>query len=276
MSKSYSVLIHEQAPFLKNGAYNLNVCYIYDIYFRCRPVKFFLYMKCKGESRTTSPINPNVGINWESQNEFEAIANCINILDDKTGTHCPCLLEDVRRSTRVCDRLKHIDLVGSLGTPHDIPVEEEALVTVQTMLELTIKPVMFTTHDGTESNEILNYCADITGGMELLAEKPVALELTDPISLLSMDKELCQRLRYTDRRSLPVVCYPALMPGHSAGALAQSFADQGLVGVLGNLVHLFSYFFGQRRRSKVFFHVTILFNGTLIKIFATLGFPVID
>jgi trimethylamine--corrinoid protein Co-methyltransferase len=167
---------------------------------------------------------------WGSQKEFETIVNCINILDDKTGTHRPCLLEDIRRSARVCDRLKHIDLVGSLGTPHDIPAQEEALVTVQTMLELTIKPVMFTAHDGTESNEIWNYCGDIAGGMELLAEKPFVLELTGPISPLSMDKELCQRLRYAARRSLPVVCYPGLMPGATgpitlAGALAQSFAE---------------------------------------------------
>jgi trimethylamine--corrinoid protein Co-methyltransferase len=162
--------------------------------------------------------------------QFTSGVNCINILDYKTGVHRPCILEDVRKSTRVCDRLKHIDLVGSLGTPHDIPVQEEALITVQTMLELTVKPVMFTAHDNAESNEIWTYCADIAGGLELLAEKPFALELNGPISPLTMDKELCQRLQYAARRSLPVVCFPGLMPGATgpvtlAGALAQSFAE---------------------------------------------------
>jgi len=51
---------------------------------------------------------------------------------------------------------------------------------------------------------------------------------------------------------------------------------QVFISTLGNFVHLVSDFFGKRRRSKIFFHVKILFNGTLVKIFATLGFPVID
>jgi len=162
--------------------------------------------------------------------QFSSGVNCINFLDYKTGAHRPCVLADIRKSTRVCERLKHIDLVGSLGTPHDVPVQEEALVTVQTMLELTVKPVMFTAHDDAESNDIWSYCADIAGGLELLAEKPFALELTGPISPLTMDKELCRRLRYVARRSLPVVCFPGLMPGATgpvtlAGALAQSFAE---------------------------------------------------
>lgn len=162
--------------------------------------------------------------------QFSTGVNCLNILDHNTGLHRPYLLGDLKRSVRVCDQLEHIDLVGSLGTPHDIPIKDESLITVKTMLELTAKPIMFTAHDVMESDAIWNYCADVAGGLSCFAERPFALELSGPISPLTIDNELCMRLRNAARNFLPMVCYPGLMPGATgpitlAGALAQSFAE---------------------------------------------------
>ncbi len=161
---------------------------------------------------------------------FSPGVNCIDVLDYKTGEHRPCLLEDISKTARVCDRLSHIDLVASLGCPSDVPRNEEALATVRAMVEQTGKPLAFTGHSEIEAGEIWAYLAEVAGGWEPLAAKPFALDLTGPTSPLKLGAEACRRLRHAAQKRLPVVCYPGIIPGAAgpitlAGTLAQSSAE---------------------------------------------------
>ncbi len=156
--------------------------------------------------------------------------NCINILDYQTGRHRRCRLSDVSETARVCEQLSHIDWVQSLGSPGDVPPEEEALATVQAMVAQTGKPISFTGHDETETVRIWTYLAELTGSWQALVQKPFAMELTGPISPLKLAAETCKRLRYAAARHLPVAFYPGLFPGASgpitlAGSLAQCAAE---------------------------------------------------
>ena len=154
----------------------------------------------------------------------------IHFLDYETGKLRPCLLADILKIAHVCDRLPNIDMAASLGNPSDIHPQEEALAGVRALVEKTRKPIAFTAHDEIEVGRIWQYLADVSGSWESFAAKPFAMDLTGPTSPLHLGEDACKRLRMAARRCLPVVCYPALLPGATgpitmAGALAHSSAE---------------------------------------------------
>ena len=162
--------------------------------------------------------------------------NCVQVLDFETGEHRPCTLADVERVAKISERLPNIDALASLGYPGDVPVEDEAVITVKALAENSRKPIVFTGHDEIEAEAIWCHLAEIAGGWDNLAAKPYGLDLIGPTSPLKLGSETCRRLRFAAERSLPVVCYPAIFPGMAcpitlAGAVAQSSAESlaGLV-----------------------------------------------
>jgi trimethylamine--corrinoid protein Co-methyltransferase len=156
--------------------------------------------------------------------------NCIRTLDWRTGEHRSSRLEDIRETARLCQRLPNVDLAASLGNPNDLPPADQALETVKALAENTRKPLAFIAHDEVEDEAIWGWLAGRAGGWQVLADRPFALDLTGPHSPLRLGEEACRRLRFAARRRLPVVCYPALLPGANGpvtleGALAQSSAE---------------------------------------------------
>jgi trimethylamine--corrinoid protein Co-methyltransferase len=162
--------------------------------------------------------------------------NCVRILDFRSGELRPCKVEDIREVARVCESLPNIDMVCSLGYPSDISAEDEVTETVRAMYENCNKPAALLAHDDIIQERMMSYIADIAGGWDRLAEKPVSIELMGPISPLKLPEELCIRLMNCARWHVPVVCYPATFPGMSspittAGAIAQSSAE-ALAGIV--------------------------------------------
>ena len=156
--------------------------------------------------------------------------NCVRVLDDRTGSLRPCVLDDIVRCARLCEQLKNIDMCGSLGYPSDVSAEDEALETTRAMIENCSKPAILLAHDDKIQTRIWSYLADVAGGWDQLAEKPIALELMGPVSPLKLPDELCIRIKNSAKWRVPLVCYPATFPGMSslisiAGAVAQSSAE---------------------------------------------------
>ncbi len=156
--------------------------------------------------------------------------NCLRTLDWRTGEQRSCTLADIRETARLCEKLPNIDLAGSLGNPNELPAAEQALAAVQALAEGTRKPLAYAAHDEVEGRAIWGWLAERAGGWPALADRPFALDLTGPRSPLLLGSEACRRLAFAARRRLPVVCYPALLPGANGpvtleGALAQSTAE---------------------------------------------------
>jgi len=156
--------------------------------------------------------------------------NCITIYDHRSDSHRECLLRDVKEAARVCERLENLDMASGLGNPSDVEPSKQALETVKAIISESAKPFPFIAHDEVEDEEIWNHLADTAGGWNSLVDKPFALDLTGPYSPLELGGEACRRLRLTARRALPVVCYPAMIPGTTGpvtldGAIAQSSAE---------------------------------------------------
>lgn len=164
--------------------------------------------------------------------------NCVRILDFRSGELRSCSLEDIRETAKLCEALANIDMVCSLGYPSEVAPEDEVVETVRAMYENCSKPAALLAHDEVIQERMLNLIADMTGGWQRMADKPVCLELMGPISPLKLPEELCLRLINCARWGIPVVCYPATFPGMScpistAGAIAQSSAE----AIAGIVVH---------------------------------------
>ena len=127
-------------------------------------------------------------------------------------------------------------MVCSLGYPSEISAEDEVVETVRAMYENCSKPAALLAHDEMIQERMLNLIADMTGGWQRMADKPVCLELMGPISPLKLPEDLCLRLINCARWRIPTVCYPATFPGMScpisnAGAIAQSSAE-AIAGII--------------------------------------------
>ena len=162
--------------------------------------------------------------------------NCVRILDFRSNELRPCRLDDIRETARLCEALPNIDMACSLGYPSEVPPQDEVTETVRAMYENCRKPAALLAHDEVVQERMLNLIADMTGGWDNMADKPLCLELMGPISPLKLPEELCQRLINCARWGIPAVCYPATFPGMScpistAGAIAQSSAE-ALAGIV--------------------------------------------
>lgn len=181
--------------------------------------------------------NPAVDV-YDSEPHFAPGLNAINVLDYRTGEQRECELKDVHEAARLCDRLPNIDMASGLGNPGDLEPEEQSMGTVKAIMEETAKPFPFIAHNEVEDEEVWGYLAEVAGGWSSLADKPFALDLTGPYSPLELGEEACRKLRFTARKHLPVVNYPAMLPGTTgpvtmAGAIAQSAAET----LAGYVVH---------------------------------------
>ncbi len=164
--------------------------------------------------------------------------NCVRILDFRTDELRPCSLADIKETAKVCQQLPNLDMVCSLGYPSEVDPEHEVIETVKTMFENCEKPAALLAHDDVIQVRMMQQIADITGGWNRLAEKPISIELLGPVSPLRLPDELCARLINCARWRTPVVCYPATFPGMSspisiAGAIAQSSAE----AIAGIVIH---------------------------------------
>ena len=164
--------------------------------------------------------------------------NCVRLLDHRTGELRPCVLDDIRETARLCDQLPNIDVVGSLGYPSDITPQDEVVETTRAMFENSRKPALLLAHDELIQQRMMDVIADIAGGWNRLADKPVSLELMGPVSPLKVPEDLCLRLINCAHWRMPVVCYSATFPGmsspiSSAGAIAQSSAE----AIAGIVIH---------------------------------------
>ncbi len=164
--------------------------------------------------------------------------NCVRILDFRNNELRPCRLDDIRDTAKLCEQLPNLDMVCSLGYPSEVAPEDEVVETVRAMYENCSKPAALLAHDEVIQERMLNLVADMTGGWQRMADKPVCLELMGPISPLKLPEELCLRLINCARWRIPTVCYPATFPGMScpisnAGAIAQSSAE----AIAGMVIH---------------------------------------
>jgi len=140
--------------------------------------------------------------------------NAVFWVDSETGETRPSTVADVARFARVCEHLRHIDMVGSLAMPQDVPQPCSSLLFgVKACLENSRKPLFFST----DMPEVNRACIDLirtafTGKLE----EACAISQLSPTSPLFWEGGVLEALMDTVRSGIPVAVLAQPIAGISA------------------------------------------------------------
>ena len=187
---------------------------------------------------------------------YNSIAGEALWIDDETGERRYATLADVASAARLCDALGHINLVGAMADPHDVPVAWRCAAVAATQLRNTTKPIHFWFHDRPSARYVLEVFAAVAGSQADLERYPFAYAFLEPISPLRFARNGVDLLYETARMSVPVAIGPMAQtgmsaPGTLAGTLVQEHAEilagvcvtqlvrEGLAVMYGGIPHAF-------------------------------------
>lgn len=139
-------------------------------------------------------------------------------------------LSDVATATRLADALPHIDLVGAMADPQDLPPAVRCIAVAVEQLKNTTKPIHFWWNDRASARYLLEVLIAVAGSEEDATAYPLTYPFLEPISPLKFPHDGIDLLFETARLNLPVPIGPmaqvgATAPGTLAGTLAQENAE---------------------------------------------------
>jgi len=139
-------------------------------------------------------------------------------------------LSDVTKATVLGDALPHINLVGAMADPQELPPSYRCVAVAAEQLGHTTKPIQFWWHDRTSARHVVELLIAVAGSEQAAAEYPVTYPFLEPISPLKFPHDGIDLLYETARLNLPVPIGPmaqvgATGPGTLAGTLAQENAE---------------------------------------------------
>jgi trimethylamine--corrinoid protein Co-methyltransferase len=159
-------------------------------------------------------------------------------IDPVSKTRRGATLEDLEKCLHVADALPHIDIVGSMVQPAEIPVEIRDLTLYAEMLKRTRKPVRAWVYSRTSAKYIVELFQVVAGGLDALRAHPQAEFGFEPISPLILPGDPLDTAIEFARAGVPITVGPmpqamATAPVTLAGAMAKGHAE-----VLATLVIL--------------------------------------
>jgi trimethylamine--corrinoid protein Co-methyltransferase len=175
--------------------------------------------------------------------------------DDGRGRREP-VLADTRSAAIVGDVLEHIDVVGGLGMPLDVPAAWRDVVMAAELIKGTSKPTHVFISGGRSLGFILEMYEAVQGGAEEHRLHPMLHGFIEPVSPLRFAPSGLEILKTCARKGLPLCFAPMVQAGASgpatlAGTLAVENAEilsgivlsqlisPGLPVCYGGIPHLF-------------------------------------
>lgn len=164
------------------------------------------------------------------ERNYNSIAGEALWADDTCTKRRYAELADVATATRLADALPHINLVGAMADPQDVPAGCRCVATLIEQLKSTTKPVHFWFNDRASAHYIMEVLIAVAGSESAVKEFPCTYPFLEPISPLKFPHHGIDLLFETARLSLPVSIGPmaqvgATAPGTLAGTLAQENAE---------------------------------------------------
>ena len=164
------------------------------------------------------------------ERNYNSTAGQAHWLDDSCLERRKASLDDVITATRFGDALEHINIVGAMSDPQELPAGYRCVEVAAAQLKNTTKPITFWFNDRRSAKYILELFAAVAGSEQKAAEHPFAYPLLEPISPLKFPYHGVDLLFETCRYQLPVQIGPmaqvgATAPGTLAGTLAQENAE---------------------------------------------------
>jgi trimethylamine--corrinoid protein Co-methyltransferase len=161
---------------------------------------------------------------------YNSIAGEAHWVDTPGGDRRYATLGDVATACRFADALPHINVVGAMTDPHELPVQVRCIEVFAEMVRNTTKPMHFWMHDRASARYLVDMLVAIRGSEDAAATKPLFYPFLEPISPLRFPFNGIDLLYETARLNLPVPIGPMAQTGLSApcslaGTMAQENAE---------------------------------------------------
>jgi len=161
---------------------------------------------------------------------YNSIGGEAHWVDEPGQPRRPARLSDVATAARFCEALEHINVVGAMADPDDVPAAVRCVEVLAQQLRHTTKPVHFWLHDRASARYLVELLIALRGGEDAAVAKPPCNAFLEPISPLRFPFRGIDLLYETARLGLPVSVGPMAQMGLSApctiaGTLAQENAE---------------------------------------------------
>ncbi|HUU06927.1 MAG TPA: trimethylamine methyltransferase family protein, partial [Thermoplasmata archaeon] len=183
------------------------------------PVRFKLYSRDEARSLRFG----------EGEVHLSSIGTAVQV-EGLDGTVRPSTLKDLESFLRLTDALPNIDHSSLVCWPRDVPDDMAHMYSIYTGFKNTNKTIDGQNWGTREAEESIGLAAIAAGGLEELAEKPLLLGFSSPVSPLTLSKEGTEGLISYARAGQPCVYPPECMAGGTspvtlAGLLVQQNAE---------------------------------------------------
>lgn len=151
-------------------------------------------------------------------------------VDWRRGHRYPPTTRELCQAIRVGDALEHIDIVGAMTQPIDVPEPIRDVYLTAELVKHTRKPTRAWVKNGATARYILEIYRIVAGGAEALRERPQVEHFVEPISPLQMPRTGMEILIEFAQAGLPVSFGPMVQalatgPATLAGTLVQENAE---------------------------------------------------
>ncbi|MBM3500166.1 MAG: hypothetical protein FJX74_16035 [Armatimonadetes bacterium] len=161
------------------------------------------------------------------ERNYNSIAGEGHWIDRPGGRRRPARLADAAVAARMGDALAHINLVGAMTDPQDVPTPLKCIEVMSQMLRHTTKPIHFWFHDRASAKYLVDMTIALRGDERRAREHPVCYPFLEPISPLRFPFNGVDVLFETARLNLPVPIGPMAQMGLSAPCtLAATLAQE--------------------------------------------------
>ncbi len=138
--------------------------------------------------------------------------------------------QDFLQAIHVAHHLPHIDLVGGLAMPLDIPPSQREAYMAKELFSRTTKPIFLWFSERRSFQAVFEMSVLLASGEKEAREKPRLFAFLEPISPLRFPKKGLEILKEATSLGLPVMIGPMAQSGMSApialaGTLAQENAE---------------------------------------------------
>jgi len=147
----------------------------------------------------------------------------------KDNTRNPFTKEEVGKFARLGDNLDNVELVGTQAYPQDVNPKSCLLHGVESLLNSTIKPIIFAPEKKVEVDSIIEMIKVATGS-DNIGKQPVGICLMSPSSPLFWNSETVDGFIKITKEGFPCLILPGVLAGATApygivGALVQKNAE---------------------------------------------------
>jgi len=158
---------------------------------------------------------------------YNSIAGEASWIEQLGGPRRYARLSDVAVAAKLGDALPHINIVGAMTDPHDVPPEVACVEVLAELVRHTTKPVTLWFHDRQSAKYLLEIMIALRGSEAAAAELPYTYPFLEPISPLRFPFHGIDLLYETARLNLPVPIGPMAQTGLSApSTLAATMAQE--------------------------------------------------